>query len=457
MNRRDFLKYSGLLGLGGALPALSSFNLFAAHDGYAGPLWLNIDARGGWDPTSFCDPKGYTSAADPARLNNYPASAIQTIANSPIRIAPAYDGYDTTVQPYLALDFFQKYKDRLLIINGIDHQTNSHSDGQRYSWSCKLATQGYTNIAALIAADLAGEKAMPFITSGGYSLGANLLTPIQIKNRALSALLEIAYPNRSGSQQNSSSPTYFPENVFTAIKTSRDARLTSLRSEQRLQRIQTAIDNLANARQSTAHMTELVDFIEANPASKTLADFNNRSAAYNAYVQGHFALAAYKVGVTASAQISISGFDTHSDHDARHYPRLLDYLQAVDAILDEAALPAFGLADSLVVSMGSDFGRTNKYNAGAGKDHWPITSMMFMGNSQQVIRGNRVIGQTTDNHKAINIDPVTLEADVNDTNPNSARITPAHIHRALRNLAGIQNSANAAQYSLDGQDIDLFS
>jgi len=457
MKRRDFLKYSGLLGLGGALPALSSFNLFAAHDGYTGPLWLNIDARGGWDPTSFCDPKGYTLATDPDRVNNYPTTNIQSVAASPIRIAPPYDGYDTTVQPYLAMDFFQKYKDQLLIINGVDHQTNSHSDGQRYSWSGKLSTQGYPNIAALIAADLAGGKAMPFITSGGYSLGANLLTPIQIKNRALSALLEIAYPNRSARQQNASSPTYFSDDVFAAIKTTRDSRLTALKSEQRLQRIRSAMDNLANARQSTAHMTELVDFIEANPASKTLADFNNRSAAYNAYIQGYFSLAAYKTGLTASAQISISGFDTHDNHDERHYPRLLDYVQAVDTILDEAALPAFGLSDSLVVSMGSDFGRTNKYNAGLGKDHWPITSMMFMGNSQQLIRGNRVIGQTTNDHQAIKIDPVSLVPDINDTNPNSVRITPAHIHRALRNLAGIQSSPNATAFGLDGEDIDLFS
>ena len=124
----------------------------------------------------------------------------------------------------------------------------------------------------------------------------------------------------------------------------------------------------------------------------------------------------------------------------------MDLLQAVDAILEEAALPAFDMADQLVLSMGSDFGRTNKYNAGAGKDHWPITSMMFMGNSQQVIRGNRVIGQTTDDHKAIKIDPVTLAPDLNDYNPNSVRITPAHIHRAIRNLAGMQNSANSAQF-----------
>jgi len=143
MNRRDFLKFSSIAGLSTALPSL---NLYGAHDGYVGPLWLNIDAFGGWDPTSFCDPKGYTTALDPLRLNNYPSTAIQTILNSPITLAPAHDGYDTTIQPYVMLDFFKKYKDKLLIINGINNQTNSHNDGQRHTWSGELGRQGYPNI-----------------------------------------------------------------------------------------------------------------------------------------------------------------------------------------------------------------------------------------------------------------------------------------------------------------------
>ena len=38
-----------------------------------------------------------------------------------------------------------------------------------------------------------------------------------------------------------------------------------------------------------------------------------------------------------------------------------------------------GVADRLVVVMGSDFGRTNHYNVDAGKDHWPIGSFVVMG------------------------------------------------------------------------------
>ena len=33
---------------------------------HGGPYWLTIHAGGGWDPTLLCDPKGITSADDPA-------------------------------------------------------------------------------------------------------------------------------------------------------------------------------------------------------------------------------------------------------------------------------------------------------------------------------------------------------------------------------------------------------
>ena len=52
----------------------------------------------------------------------------------------------------------------------------------------------------------------------------------------------------------------------------------------------------------------------------------------------------------------------------------------------------------MVVVMGPDFGRTNKYNADLGKDHWPIGSFIIMEKNQGWT--NRVVGETDERHFA---------------------------------------------------------
>ena len=455
MKRRDFLKMAGLLGIDGALPLMPSMRLFAAHDGYTGPLWLTIDARGGWDPTSFCDPKGYADPADPARINNYPASAIENVGN--FSIAPPPDSFLSggafyNASLYSAKQFFQSHLERILVINGIDSQTNAHSDGARHNWSGELARRGYPNFGALVAGTLANSRALPFITNGGYSAGGGLLTPVRMDSRGLNALFEVSYPNRSQDPKSSTSRTYYSNEMVDLItKTSAD-RLAALTAAQNLTRVKSSMENLSTARVSSAHMTDLADNLEQN-AEKPLTDFNGRTAARDLYRQGRLALAAYETGVSAAAHISMGGFDTHANHDQNHYPRLMDFLQGIDGILAEAQ--SRGLSDRVIMVVGSDFGRTNKYNGGNGKDHWPITSMLCIGASQLGIQGNRVVGQTTAAHKAINIDPQTLQPDVNGTNSNALRLTPAHVHRALRNLAGVSTSPQVVNFVLKGEDIDL--
>ena len=79
---------SGIMSLGGV-----ATRLFAAQNP-TGPLWLFVNAEGGWDTTQLFDPKGYNGPAginDPARINNYDRNAIRKIGN--IAFAPPPDAF----------------------------------------------------------------------------------------------------------------------------------------------------------------------------------------------------------------------------------------------------------------------------------------------------------------------------------------------------------------------------
>lgn len=454
MRRRDFLK---LTGMGAALmsPAL---RVFAATDTYTGPLWLFVNATGGWDPTSLWDPKGYTDPNDPLRLNNYARTAIGQVAGSPLRYAPPPDSLAGDLTLYTAKTFYDKYHSRMLVLNGVDARTNSHDDGQRYNWSGELGRAGFPSIGALIAGVAAPVRPMSYITNGGYSVTGGLTVGSRLDQSGLAFMYEIAFPNRSQTASLASSRLYFPESgpdIRSLIKATRDDRTQVLLDAQHLLRVRESIGKLLASRSGPNRFADLADNLALNtPLAQ--AGFNGRNIAYNLYQQGHIALSAYESGVASAVQLAMGGFDTHANHDAQHYPRLMDLLQGLDAILTEAQNR--GLADRMVIVVGSDFGRTNKYNIDAGKDHWPITSMMLMGNSAQVIRGNRIIGATTDNHQAMWLDPASL-APVMAGTSGAVRLTPGVVHQSLRRLAGVDSAPPATnQFQLsDRAQLNLFA
>ena len=110
-----------------------------------------------------------------------------------------------------------------------------------------------------------------------------------------------------------------------------------------------------------------------------------------------------------------------------------------------------GLADRLVVVMGSDFGRTNKYNADRGKDHWPIGSFIVMEKNQRWT--NRVVGETDERHFAYKVNPRTLQRD----DASGTLIHPKHVHKALRRYLRIQSTAESRRFPFHNtEDLPLF-
>lgn len=102
------------------------------------------------------------------------------------------------------------------------------------------------------------------------------------------------------------------------------------------------------------------------------------------------------------------GWDTHAKHNESLKTLLMPMMdQAYTALLDD--LEQRGLLDSTLVVWFGEFGRTPKFNAAAGRDHWGnVFSLALAGGG---IRGGVVHG-TSDKHAAFPVDGAVTPADL---------------------------------------------
>ena len=167
--------------------------------------------------------------------------------------------------------------------------------------------------------------------------------------------------------------------------------------------------------------------------------------------QAQLTVLAFKTGVAVTSDLYVGGFDTHARNDAGQSWLLANLADGVDYLWEYAE--EHGVAGRLMVVIGSDFGRTNFYNADDGKDHWPIGSYVIMEKNQPWT--NRVVGETDGLHFAQKINPRTLKR---DEGPNGTIVYPKHVHKALRRYLGIEDSPGARRFPFSNtEDFALFS
>ena len=224
MERRDFLKLASAAGLG-VVAGGAFIGEGKADDVYKGPFYLGFNAGGGWNPSSFCDPKGGNGPMDPNRNDNYLTSEIHTTPNGKIKCAPS--PADMQMNGDYALTnqaFFDKYQDLLLVVNGVDMATNNHDSGNRCAWSGTLQ-ENKAAFNALVAGVYAPTQPMAFITNGGYDASAGVVAVSRVGN--LNALQRIAYPGVID-PNNPDSQMYHAQNALDILQKTRDERLKAL-------------------------------------------------------------------------------------------------------------------------------------------------------------------------------------------------------------------------------------
>ena len=420
MKRRELIKGIALVpavGLGFRMPLAQAAE-------YAGRLFVFVQAEGAWDPTSFCDPKQNVPGERP--INNWSNTGEPGQAGN-LRYAPFAANQA----------FFDKYYNRMLVINGVDAQTNSHTVGVLHSWSGRNSA-GFPTMTSLLAADNGPELAMPYLNFGGFADTAGVVRYTRIDDP--STIVNIAYPNVNADNV---SQSYLNEADWQLLQATRDARLGELEQQPALS--PRAARNRGFYRSALTSADDLTRFADMIPPPEELQQRETQGNLSSTLKrQAQVALLAFKAGVTVSADLYLRGFDTHQNHDADQAWLLGNLTDSVDYLWDYAE--ELELADRLVVVMTSDFGRTPFYNADAGKDHWPIGSVVVMEKNQPWT--NRVIGETDEGHNAYNIDPATLTRD----DVNGTHIYPKHVHKALRDHVGLAASPIAARFPFNNTE-----
>lgn len=416
MDRRDFIKLAGITGLSlGGVGALRHAWALGGSEGagadpvavdYEGPMFVLVQAVGGWDPTMVFDPK-------PGLSNLFGEGDILTAGTS-LQYAPIVG----------APEFFGAHASRLMVLNGVDMATNSHDPGRRNMASGRLA-EGYPCLAAMIAGVSAPHLPMSFLTYGGYDSTQGVVAPTRDGNQ--DRLSELAWPDRINAADELSA-TYHQANAHAMIDATRRDRAEALAAAQTLPRLKGAVDTLMTARLGSDQLSLLQAALpEPDP------DGNYRKV--------QLMMAAYKAGIAVAGNMAVGGFDTHDNHDAKHRPRMTALMALIDRIWQEAEMQ--GVADRLVVMVGSDFGRTPNYNGAAGKDHWPVSTILLMG---QGVPGGVTVGASDSGHNPRMLDPATLAP--TDDPAVGVRLQPRHVHAAVRRLLGVEGTAIDAAFPL---------
>ena len=212
MKRRQFLSMLGYASAGMALP-FSNVTLAEGFTPYTGQLLVTIQANGGWDVSSFCDPKINT---DSTVLNNW-ASGMST-EDLPKAGNIPYAPFANNAA------FFERFSQSMLVINGIDMQTNAHGTGRTHTWSGRSA-RGYPSLTALFANEKAPLLPVSYLNFGGYAETAGVIRFSRIDK--VSELRKILEPNVNGSA--AKTRNYFPITsncFFVSLPSSKTARIS---------------------------------------------------------------------------------------------------------------------------------------------------------------------------------------------------------------------------------------
>jgi len=411
INRRDFLKIAGCV-----VPYWGLIPVSNAQSIYSGKILVDVHCNGGIDNSSWFDPR----EKDPA-MNDYARNGIAAAVSGNIRTAPM--GLNA---PFLAANFR-----RMMVINGVNSETNSHEDGTRVHATGSLAMT-YAVMPELYAAAKGANLPFAWLNSGAYDMSAGLVAATPMPNGA--TFRQLLNPNSQ-----SAGADYNKDQDVAKMLASRADRVRAQKASGTLSpRAELVNAQFAAASDSRALLARVNQFLPAQ--------FDNPA---------HVGLVAAQAGLTSSISLSSGGFDAHgqitntygaagvANGSLGRLTTLLDYIFQKAATLN--------LENRLFVRVYSEFGRS-PLNTGMGKDHHNIGCQVFM--EANPTWGNRVFGASGPKHEPLKINPATGAVDM----VSGKIIAPRHVHEAVRNYLGFQTTDPRFQLNVPADEkFDFFN
>lgn len=441
MHRRDFLTLGSMTGLSLLLPGRAG----ADSTPWAGPYFLHMHAEGGWDSTMFCD--GKLASAD---YDNRLVTGVEAVGGVPVPASTSSGKFLLRRQGEAfedPLHFFQTLGQKVRVFNGLDTQTNNHSTGVQ-SAGCGHSDIELPCISALYAGKISKGRDVPmaFLGAGPYNRTADVVAVSRFPGDKIP---KIAHPYKPDGP---TSRGLLSDFAVSRMQLLRAERMSALSGQATLPRTKRSLEAMeASVRSGNA--LGILDKVMTEP-SPSFASFEGQlppevrahlgqvvsgsgATAVSRYVQHcrpmEQILRCFKHGLSASATYSEGGFDTHSNHDVAQQEAMASFVARLRYVLLRAE--QMGIADKLYVLVTSDFGRTPKYNADNGRDHWNVTSALVVAPG---VAGGRAIGRSDAALKAMRVSKSNVATSLPDTDTAGARIRPSHLHRELRRALQIE-------------------
>ena len=393
MDRREFFlnaaKASGVV-----IPTWGLLPLPAKGQTQIAPkilVYVHLDGGPTWD--FFADPSVN------ARYNLYTQAGLAIPGAGNLRWAPMA----------LNTQFFTRFQEQILVVNGYTTQSNSHNDGARNAATGKLE-MGFPALCELHAAAYAPGFAAGWMLRDNdtTTTGVYPATAIPDQNQ-LRAMIDPLAQNGT--------TDYVNRAQFNKTVQARTARIEALRA--------------SGAMLPKERLLSEQVMAGAEARQRLLAVAANIPVQFGQFPDIEVPLIAAQSGITASIQIQTGGFDTHGSAADNDGPNgsFARATTRINYLWDEAARR--GIADRLYVVMAGEFSRS-PLNGSIGNDHEPQGAGAIIMGPAGWGKGNRVVGASGPMHSALGINPKTGAVE-----PNGVRLTAGHMHQALQEFLGV--------------------
>ena len=382
-SRRDFLYGASagtLLALG--LPIIGAARANPLSQGKR--KFIFVFNGGGWDPTRVFAAEYANNNVD-MELD----SDLATIGN--IRFADHPD------RPSVR-SFFTGFHDRTLVVNGMMVRSIAHEICTLIALTGTTAS-GAPDWPAILASSERESYILPHLVLDGPSFPGDL--GVAVARTGANGQLEALLSGQA--LEWSDNGAYGPNSPAENIMDRYLVRRTAAR---------------ADAARSAVDVRLSSDFHRGLQQAQRLKDMQyilDLSTGADLGSQSMVACEALSMGVSRCVTMAFGGggWDTHANNDDDQSPlweslfaglnQLMNLLESTPGEVEAT------LAEETVVVVLSEMGRTPQLNDLNGKDHWPFTSAMLVG---QGITGDRVIGSFDENYYGRPVD--TMSGDVDE-------------------------------------------